>query len=553
LVFRLHLDLATAPLTHHQTDICIIGSGVAGLSLARRLLAAGRTVTLLESGGSDYEAIIADLNEGEIIGQPYYPLKDSRLRFFGGATAIWGGRIAELDAVDFIRRDWVPHSGWPVSLAELEPYYAEAWKTFGIDRQVFAARRAQLREALPDFDPSRLAMKHWVIDNRFSRFTFAASGDILRHPRCTVVTHATITDIRAREDARTVTAVLARSLSGHELLIKARAFALAAGGLENPRLLLSARSTMKMGLGNQHDLVGRYFMEHPHARGGRILTGRSWMLLKAFGRRAVIDGRKTAPLITVSDIEQARLRMLNSSLTIVARQPADASQFWTKRAYNKLKHEIAPTRTGRAIWMHTKRAVSYMQRRLDPLRPWLTHQTGLTDIALLVRAEQAPNPESRVLLSDKVDAFGIPRIKLDWRLSDLDIHSVECIADVLHAELRRLKLGEVAKADWLSGPERNWHTDSLISGHPIGGYHHMGTTRMAEDPRQGVTDGFGRVHGIENLYIAGSSLFPTSGWANPTLTIVALALRTADHMAERFATSGMHKSEPRKSSVSITE
>ena len=234
-----------------------------------------------------------------------------------------------------------------------------------------------------------------------------------------------------------MTSLVARSLSGRRISIRARTFILAAGGLDNPRLLLASRSVMPMGLGNGHDLVGRYFMEHPHARGGSILTGRSWALLNTFGRRHLLGRQIVAALITAGEKEQARAQMLNSSLTIVARQPAHAAQCWSMRAYNRIKHDVAPTRAARALWMNTKRTAHYLQRKLDPLRPWLLHQAGRLELALLVRAEQAPNPMSRVMLSEQRDAFGVPRVKLDWRLSDLDIHSVDRLVDTLGSEFEQ--------------------------------------------------------------------------------------------------------------------
>jgi choline dehydrogenase-like flavoprotein len=181
--------------------------------------------------------------------------------------------------------------------------------------------------------------------------------------------------------------------------------------------------------------------------------------------------------------------------------------------------------------MATKTAAKWVQRRTDPARPWLLHKLGLRDVALLVRAEQAPNPESRVVLTDRTDPLGLPRLALDWRMTELDVRSVAALVKALDAELRRLGLGRVEIAPWLSDPAGGWRTDPLISAHPIGGYHHMGTTRMSDDPRSGVTDAFGRVHGVANLHIVGSSVFPTSSWANPTLTIAALALRTAQRVA----------------------
>jgi choline dehydrogenase-like flavoprotein len=534
----MHIDLSRTKLADFITDVCVIGAGAAGITLTRRLLAAGRTVTLLESGGLDYEAATADLNAGDVVGEPYYRLDHARMRFFGGTTAIWGGRVAELDPIDFQKRDWVPHSGWPFGLDELRPYYDEARAFFDLGSERMSADRVRRAGVpLPDFDEQELSIKLWGFDPRHNRFTFRSCKDVIQHPRCTVLTHATAISIEVNEHANAVERVQVQSLWGEELALDARVVVLAAGGIENPRLLLASRGVMQVGLGNQNDLVGRFFMEHPHSRGGRIETRRTWKLLKGFGQRHTVDGQKVAALITPSERRQATEKILNTSLTFAPRQPAEQVQFWGMRAYNRVKHDMAPTRGARALWLSTKRTVGGAQKFVDPLRPWLLHKIGQVELALLVRAEQAPNPNSRVLLGDDSDRMGVPRVRLDWRLTDLDIHSVERLVTILGDEVRRRGLGQIVASPWLSAKDRCWHTDPLVSAHPIGGYHHMGTTRMSDTDSQGVTDGYGKVHGLANLYIAGSSLFPTGGWANPTLTIVALALRTADRIARHGSSS----------------
>ncbi|MBX3482606.1 FAD-dependent oxidoreductase [Phenylobacterium sp.] len=530
----MHLDLHTAESdVTLTTEVCVVGCGVAGITTARRLLELGRSVVLLESGGLDYEPATAALNAGDNIGEDYYALEDARLRFFGGTTAIWGGRLAELDPIDLEARPWVPHSGWPMAWAELSAWYAPARARFGMPGT--AAEAADLIAAgvrPPAFDPAALSLGVWTFDRKFNRFVFAECHDLIGHPRCRIVTHATVTEIGLDPDGRRVSRLSVRALNGRALDVQARTVVLAAGGLENPRLLLASRSVMADGVGNGRDQVGRYFMEHPHARGGRVTGPAAFLLLDAFGRGRRLGELELAGLIKPSAQLQAERGILNTSLTIAARQPAQAAQNWGMAAYSSVKHTLAPTKQGRALWMATKSAAKWAQRRTDPARPWLLHKLGLRDIALLIRAEQAPNPESRVLLTDRTDPLGVPRLALDWRMTDLDVTSAAVLVETLGAELRRLGLGRVEPAEWLTEAGGGWRTDPLISAHPIGGYHHMGTTRMSADPRSGVVDATGRIHGLENLYVVGSSVFPTSSWANPTLTIAALALRTAEYAAE---------------------
>ncbi|MEO6081364.1 MAG: FAD-dependent oxidoreductase [Steroidobacteraceae bacterium] len=320
----MHIDLhdpdSPAQLS---AEVCIVGGGAAGITVARRLLQLGHTVLLLESGGLDYEPATANLNAGENIGESYYNLEDSRLRFFGGTTAIWGGRIAELDPIDLEIRPWVPNSGWPIQWADLAAYYPSARRIFEIpDAATTIQDLMRGGVSVPNIDPDKLAIGTWDFDRKFNRFQFKSCRDLSAHPRCTIVTHATATQLHLHPGGHRVESLTVRSLAGRTMTVKPHVTVLAAGGLEIPRLLLASRSVAPRGIGNDYDQVGRYFMEHPHARGGRIVGAGAWALLNAFGRPHRIGGREVAALIKPSGRLQRERGILNTSLTITARQAA---------------------------------------------------------------------------------------------------------------------------------------------------------------------------------------------------------------------------------------
>ncbi|MFL6723926.1 MAG: FAD-dependent oxidoreductase [Sphingomicrobium sp.] len=530
----MRIDCAVEAPEAVTADVAIIGSGAAGQAAARRLLTRGHSVALIESGGFDHDEASADFNRGDIVGQAYHPLEHSRLRFFGGTTAIWGGRCAEYDPIDFERRSWVPHSGWPIGAEDIRSHLAEARSLLGVE--AVDSGRISRPPLFQRLSSEELAVRWWSFDPKFDRFTIDQARDLEQDPRCTLMVHATVREIVLADNKVSVERLDVRTPSGRTIDVRARHYLLAAGGIENPRILLASNSVISRGIGNAYDLVGRFFMEHPHARGGRIVGKADWRWLSAFAKRRV-NGVEVSPAITPAEALQRQEGLLNSALTIAVRQPEGGSHPLAKRAYLHVRHRTAPTRIGRSMWKATKQMVRGYTGLTGPFHPWLMRRIGGGDLAIVIRAEQAPNPDSRIMLNGERDATGMPRVALDWRLSGLDVDSVAGLVASLARESHRLGLGMVEPAGWLANPDKRWVSDELISAHPIGGFHHIGTTRMASDPRHGVTDGWGRVHGVPNLHIAGSSLFPTAGWANPTLTILALALRTADRIAGELQSS----------------
>jgi choline dehydrogenase-like flavoprotein len=472
----------------HVFDVCVVGSGPAGITLARKLGERGLSVGLFEGGALEFTSESQALYEGTTSGQPYYPLDGARLRFFGGSSNHWGGWTRQLDPYDFEPKAHHPMSGWPIAKADLDPYTAEADSILNLPQDIPA----------PDIIPeARDELIPRLI--RFSRPT-ARFGEKYRNElsassNVRVILNANLVDLRLDGNRRAVTEAVFRSYGRSEpFRVKARAFALCLGGIENPRALLNADSEIASGLGNEHDLVGRTFMEHPHAPVGRAVVrdALTWMLIYS----------PTPELMRKKQI-------LNFGLRI-----GDFDQWNSGDFTGALREEPAC-----AIDFDTLLATEMRGEE----SPCLAH---VADV--FVACEQSLDLDSRVKLTSERDRFGLRKAELDWRLSDMDLRTLRTAASEAARRLAEFDVGRMQTVDWLLG-------DSLPSADQVyGGNHHMGTTRMSDDPKTGVVNADTRVHSLENLYIGGSSVFSTSGHANPTYTIVQLALRQADHLAERL-------------------
>ena len=521
-----------------ETDVVIAGAGLAGITLAREFIGLNFKVCLIESGGLEPDKETQSLYYGQNIGHPYYPLDSARARFFGGTSHYWhcpmgnhrlGVRLRALDAIDFEKRDWVPRSGWPFLKSHLDPYYERANRVFQIDNGSNDAGTWENPVAAPrlPLDSKKVATTIFHFGQRKIFFEDYRKA-IEQAGNIRICLYANVMEVETDENVCRVTALRVKTLAGNQCRVRAAIFVLALGGIETPRLLLLSRRFQSEGLGNRHDLVGRFFMEHPHLWSGFFIPNDPGILHKCglYLTRAVEDYAVMGKL-TVSEEVLRKERILNYCVSIhpdlvPARDVAEHSRgaVATKELLSALRWQEWPSSFSEIITNMIKDPIGAS----EVIARRFKSQIGINDHRFAFRlnhmSEQAPDPQSRVTLSDERDSFGQNRVCLDWRLGELDIRTIVRAQEVIDAEMRRAGLGHV-QIDLKEG---------RAPGHLHGGWHHMGTTRMHEDAREGVVDPTCRVHGVSNLFVAGASVFPTGGYANPVLTTVALVLRLADHI-----------------------
>lgn len=517
-----------------EAEICIVGAGAAGIALAHSLRDRGFRVLLLESGGMELEEPTQALYQGELRGVAQLDLDASRLRMFGGTMNHWAGWCRPLEAHDFRPPDPADPRRWPFGREELDPWYAAAHKALELgppdydtlepwlaaaDRPALALDPKRLRTALFQVNPIRLGAER--------------EADLAAARTVDVWLNANVLELMTDATASRVTGLRARSLEGGEFSVTARLVVLAIGGIETARLLLLSNRVQPAGLGNTHDLVGRYFMDHP------------WLAHYGF----LAFSQPETDLRLYLDENQARGTHILATLASTTPEPGIGSFRVLLRparrvvqgvaALKSIGGDIAALRWPRDLFGNLGHAFSdydavidsayktIFRTRKGPFSVPEPQDAPIVGAHLDINVEQMPNRDSRVILTRARDALGQNRVALDWRPGVPEKRAIRRATELVGQEMGRLGVGRL-RGNTL-GDNDSWPGDLQ------GSRHHMGTTRMADSPRLGVVDAQCRVHGVSNLYIASSAVFPGAGFANPTLTIVALALRLGDALVRELA------------------
>lgn len=489
-------------------DLVIIGGGLAGLALAREWAGGGRSVAVLESGGRTPDPATQDLYRGEgVMRAPggAAPFSDyvvqSRVRMLGGSGNVWGGKCVALDPADFAERSWVPGSGWPVTRAQMQPWYDRASDLLELPH--FPAGEADLELA----DRPAVVVdgrRRWFSAARhFSKFSGGrdkAAFDRWRSApaeaaNVTVYLNINVTELKLAADRRTIERLDLAGLDGKRMTARGRTYVLATGGIENVRLLLASNSVAKAGVGNDNDLVGRHFQGHVTFSMNEAATGRATSVFFSGGDN---------DLRLYTEALQGQSHCVFAPTLASQRERRAGNATVTLYAFRNLPSADAE---GAAL-------------REAALR--LDGPAKAREVGCFLMTEHMPNPESRITLGSTSDALGVPRVKLDWVWSEADWRSLESSINAFGQALGAAGLGRmVFPAD---------RAGFLNMAKYASSRHHMGTTRMHRDPAKGVVDENSRVHGVSNLYVAGSSVFPTSGIGNPTLTLLAMTMRLSEHL-----------------------
>ena len=515
-----------------NADLCIVGAGAAGISIAHQLSGSDIRVAVLESGFETYDERAQSLYSGPNVGFPADPLDEARLRMLGGSSNHWAGNCMPLSPIDFEARPGIPHSGWPITRADLDPYYLRAQAVVETPSQRdYDAHLGDIAAAPLAFDETKL-QSFFYAESPPTNFGFVYYETLAQAENVAVYLNATALEILTDDTASHVTAIRAAAIDGPAFEVRARQFVLAQGGTEVVRLLLLSNAVATRGLGNQNGLVGRFYMDHVSIRPAlRAMIPKRQEEFRLYTEAHDVDDGylrgavgASPDLLHSEELPNFRFIFFRSETGSPGQRSAEA----LKRALERgelpgdLSWHIENILTDldgvtNEVFRTATRASADLIRR-SWIEPWLS-------------VESLPNPQSRVHLIDaRDDIFGQPRIALDWRLTEADLIANRRATEILALELGRLGYGRV----WSPLLKDNYAWPFPTSH----GKHHTGTARMAMDPKDGVVDANCRVHGISNLFIAGSAVFPTQGHATPTLTIVALALRLSDYLRERLTEGG---------------
>jgi choline dehydrogenase-like flavoprotein len=532
-------DLAAIPSNDPiQADILIIGSGPAGLTLARELKDENVRLVLLESGGLQTEPEADALSEIESVGYPRVMDQTKvRNRILGGSSHTWTGRCGLLDPLDLEARSWVPFSGWPIGIEELKTFLFRACSHLGVqplDQGPEIWPLLKKARPQPEVDEQKLSPFFWQFSQdetnpwEFTRFgpRFLRQGQ----PNCRVIYHAVVTHIDTDPANGTVLGVEVADQANNRRRMRAPIVVLCAGGIENARLLLASRKVAQAGVGNDHDLVGRYLMDHPRCTIAQYHPGQIREMEKVHARFGHYHLKNTDGImllgLALADRLQRQEQLLNCAAWFTE---VDSDE----DPWARLKAFVRPGEGGRKIsdlFSALRRPgflISGVSRRLFLGR---SIQPLIGGLNLEAFTEQMPDANSRLTLSDRTDRFGLPLSRIDWRVGDKERQSIARLGHLIAAEFPKINLAPPTLVPWVRDKDYA-AAEFWDPAHP------SGTTRMADSPGDGVVDRNLEVHGAKGLYVAGGSVFPNNGHVNPTLTIVVLAVRLAETLRRQLRNS----------------
>lgn len=492
-------EIETRSQLHRQ--VIVIGSGIAGAEVATYLARHGREVILLESGREQFDPAIQALNDLVFLGKPHRALNPnsyyhqylppalrgvSRVRQFGGTSNVWTGKWKYLQPSDFKPRAWVPNSGWPIDFEDLLADYRRAAKDYGFGDLEAEAKRDAIVSFRTKLATQGLKVSSFYWEEKPTRTAIRFGEEMRRSKTLQVLMGATATELLPQASGKGIEAVICRSLTGKEIVVKGQHIVLASGALESARLLLASDRHRPNGVGNEHDLVGRFYTDHPKHHTGTLQPGK---LTKAYAAELQYAPKpRFCTCFALDDLTQEKYSLLEHVLY------------------------LKPIYENKRAWL--RRVIARRAACRDTLGAIASYRVKFV-------TEQVPHKESRVKLSEDRDALGKRKLALDWKFTEQDTQSMEKTLELLMQRFETAGLGTFDFGD--APPTLDNMTDAA---------HQMGTTRMAHRPEEGVVDTNCRVFGTDNLYIASSAVFPTGPSYSPTFTILALARRLGRHLLQ---------------------
>ena len=453
-------------------DICIVGAGAAGITLANKLSDNELKVILCEAGSEDYTEISQKNYIGKIKGDPYFDLDIARLRYLGGSTNHWNGMCRPFEKIDFGRNYLGEQFIWPIKYDEILKYQKEACEILEIKD-----------DFLINYESNEIVKKINFRNSPPVRFKDKYINKIKKSSNLTLFLNSNLIDLQGN-DNRILKAIF-KNYKNDQISINAKKFIFAMGGIENSRYLLWFAEKYKSKYFDAECPIGKYWMEHPHFSLGSALVN----------KKIVNDN-----FFSINEKFQQELKILNCGFRI--------NEISHKETNEKLKEIMCIT------------------PRLGISLASLFDKNLVCGARLFAAWEQEPNISNAVKLTRDISPIGIPLIELNWKKTNFDRKTIKQSVNLFNRWLLDKDLGRLQLFNWLIKDENYPEFDELA------GYHHMGGTRMSSSNKFGVVDGNCKVFGSKNLYIAGSSIFTTGGHNNPTLPIIQFSLRLADHLIQ---------------------